>query len=64
MPSSTAGGVGASGSGTFTLPRRFDFARILGKFDYVELSENFALILFDYGQKRRGITNAVFKPPC
>jgi hypothetical protein len=28
------------------------------------LSENFALIRFDYGQKRRRIANAAFKPTC
>jgi hypothetical protein len=28
------------------------------------LSENFALIRFDYGQKRRRIANVAFKPPC
>ena len=36
----------------------FAFAQILDKFDFVELSENFALILFDYGQKRPRIANA------
>ena len=40
------------------------FARILDKLDFVELFENFALILFDYGQKRPRSANGNFKPPC
>lgn len=46
------------------IQRRFKFAQILDKLDFVELSENFALILFDYGQKRLRVANANFKPPC
>jgi len=38
--------------------------QILDKFDFLELLENFGLILFDYGQKRPRIANATFKPAC
>jgi hypothetical protein len=43
---------------------RLQFAQILHKLNFVELSENFALILFDYGQKRPRSANRNFKPPC
>ena len=43
---------------------RSEFAQILDKLNFVELFENFALILFDYGQKRPCIANGNFKPPC
>ena len=46
------------------IQRRFKSRKLADKLDFVELSENFALILFDYGQKRLRVANANFKPPC
>jgi hypothetical protein len=43
---------------------RSAFAQILDKLNFVDLFENFALILFDYGQKRPFTANAAFKPAC
>jgi hypothetical protein len=40
------------------------FAQILAKLDYFKLSENLRCILFNYGQKRSGRTNADFNGPC
>lgn len=40
------------------------FVQILGKFDSLELPENFALIRFDYGQKHPCAANGNFKPTC
>ena len=43
---------------------RSEFAQILDKLNFVDLFENFALILCDYGQKRLSTANAAFKPAC
>ena len=43
---------------------RLQFAQILHKLNFVELSENFALIRFDYGQKRPSTANAAFNAAC
>jgi hypothetical protein len=40
------------------------FVQILGKLDFFDLRENLPIILFDYGQKRLGPANAVFKAAC
>jgi hypothetical protein len=40
------------------------FAKVLYKFDFVELLENFGLILLDYGQKHLRTANGNFKPAC
>jgi hypothetical protein len=40
------------------------FAQILGKFYFVDLSENFRLILFNYGEKRSRFANVAFKAAC
>jgi hypothetical protein len=47
-----------------TTKSRSQFAQTLHKLNFVELFENFALILFDYGQKRPRSANGNFKPPC
>jgi len=40
------------------------FAQILGKFYFVDLSENFRRILFNYGEKRSRFANVAFKAAC
>ena len=49
---------------TLQTPASRAFAQILGKLYFVQLSENFRLILFDYAQKRRCPANSGFNAGC
>jgi hypothetical protein len=40
------------------------FAQILGKLYFLQLLENFPIILFDYGEKRICRANAAFNGAC
>jgi hypothetical protein len=43
---------------------RRGYVQILDKSDFVELLENFGLILLDYAQKHLRTANGNFKPAC
>jgi len=57
-------GSGVRGSAKHQRSRGGLLMQILGKLYFFDLRENSPIILFDYGQKRLGVTNEAFKAAC